>query len=130
MIPVYLDNIPAGSSTRPFVHYAQLHLRDREFRKYDYGSQEGNMAHYGQPEPPLYDLSKVKVPTALFLGDKDDLATVADGQHLGKVLPCVSLVHVVDFEGFTHLDFSIAIDANVLVYKTILEMMGDRNMNK
>lgn len=129
MIPVYLDNIPAGSSTRPFVHYAQLHMLEQEFRKYDFGSKESNMVHYGQPEPPLYDLSKVKVPTALFLGDKDDLATVADGEHLANALPNTSLFKVVDFEGFTHLDFSIAIDANVLVYQTILDMMKD-NMKK
>ena len=25
-IPTYLDHIPEGTSTRPFVHYAQLYM--------------------------------------------------------------------------------------------------------
>ena len=32
MIPIYLDHVPAGSSTRPFVHYAQLSQLERQFR--------------------------------------------------------------------------------------------------
>ena len=61
MIPFYLDHVPSGSSTRPFVHYAQLHLLDREFRKFDFGSPEKNIEHYGVSIPPKHDLSKVKV---------------------------------------------------------------------
>ena len=61
MIPFYLDHVPSGSSTRPFVHYAQLHLLDREFRKFDFGSPEKNTEHYGVSIPPKHDLSKVKV---------------------------------------------------------------------
>ena len=56
MMPTYLDHIPDGSSTRPFVQYAQLHLLQDEFRKYDFGSDEENIAHYGSAIPPSYDL--------------------------------------------------------------------------
>ena len=31
-IPTYLDHIPEGTSTRPFVHYAQLYMSG----EYDY----------------------------------------------------------------------------------------------
>merc|ERR1719239_413468 len=57
MIPTYLDNIPEGTSTRPFVHYAQLHLNGR-FEAYDFGETE-NVLRYNQTTPPQYDLSKV-----------------------------------------------------------------------
>ena len=55
-MPTYLDHIPDGSSTRPFVQYAQLHLLQDVFRKYDFGSDEENIAHYGSAIPPSYDL--------------------------------------------------------------------------
>ena len=65
-----------------------------------------------------------QVPTALFLADADDLATIADAEWLVEDLPNVSLFKVVEFEGFTHLDFAIAIDADKLVYSTIVDMMN------
>lgn len=122
MMPIYLDNVPDGTSTRPFVHYAQLNLIEDVFQKYDFGSEE-NMVRYGTETPPIYDLSKVTAPVALFVGDKDDLATVADAETLAANLPNLSLFQIVDFEGFTHMDFAIAIDANKLIYAKILEMM-------
>ena len=67
MMPIYLDNLPAGSSTRPFVHYAQLHLLENEFRKFDFGKEE-NIERYGSEIPPSYDLSKITTPVALFVG--------------------------------------------------------------
>ena len=61
MVPIYLDHIPSGSSTRPFVHYAQLSLLNREFKKYDFGNADENIEHYGVPVPPNHDLTNVKV---------------------------------------------------------------------
>lgn len=124
MLPTYLDHIPDGSSTRPFVQYAQLHQLENEFRKYDFGSEKANQDHYGQSTPPSYDLNNIKVPVALFLGDSDDLACVDDARVLAERLPNNSLFEVVDFEGFTHLDFSIAIDADKLVYSKIIQMIN------
>ena len=43
---------------------------------------------------------------------------------LAERLPNVSLLQVVEFEGFTHMDLSIAIDADKLVYNKILEMIN------
>ena len=124
MVPEYMDHIPAGMSTRPIVHYAQLNLYDHEFKKYDYGNPELNMDAYGTPVPPNYDLSKITAPTAIWAGDKDDLADVADVEHLVEVLPNVTHYEVVGIEGFTHLDFAIAIDADQYVYAPILERMN------
>jgi pimeloyl-ACP methyl ester carboxylesterase len=123
MLPIYLDQVPDGSSTRPLVQYAQLHLLKDEFRKYDFGSDEKNIARYGTPIPPEYDLNNVQVPVALFVGDKDDLADPMDAQILADHLPNLALFEIVDYVGFTHMDFVTAVDADKLIYKTILEMM-------
>jgi len=75
MVPSYLDHIPEGTSTRPFVHFAQLHKSGR-FESYDYGP--ANFDHYGQKLPITYDLSKVTAPTAIFKGDADSLTALED----------------------------------------------------
>jgi hypothetical protein len=85
MIPVYLDHHPAGSSTRPLVHYAQLNDANDRFVNYNFGP-EGNLEHYGVEEPPMYDLTKVTAKTAIYLGETDMTATVPDGEHLRDVL--------------------------------------------
>ena len=73
MVPIYLDHIPSGSSTRPFVHYAQLSLLNREFKKYDFGNADKNIEHYGVPVPPNHDLTNVKVFYSLGKFFKNDL---------------------------------------------------------
>jgi len=123
MIPTYLDNIPEGTSTRPFVHYAQLHLSER-FEAYDFGPTQ-NVVRYNQTAPPQYDLSKVTAPTALYKGDNDDLCDLRDIERLAKELPNVVEDHLVDIEGWTHLDFAIAMDADVLVYDRLLNLFKD-----
>ncbi len=37
MGPVYMDHYPAGSSTRAFVHFAQIYNNTGDFVKYDFG---------------------------------------------------------------------------------------------
>jgi pimeloyl-ACP methyl ester carboxylesterase len=126
MVPLYLDAIPAGTSTRPIVHYAQLHLLNdpNEFRKFDFGNEQENIQHYGTPDPPLHDLNNVQVPTALWAGDNDSLADIKDVERLRDTLSNVSHYEVVDLKGFSHFDFAIGIDADKLVYAKILEMMN------
>ena len=63
MIPIYLDQVPAGSATRPFVHYAQLNQLERQFRMFDFGSEKLNMENYGQAVPPNHNLKNVQVCT-------------------------------------------------------------------
>jgi len=52
-----------------------------EFKMYDFGT-DGNMEHYGQASPPLYDLSNIELPVHLFVGGADALADPADAQIL------------------------------------------------
>ena len=46
----------------------------------------GNILHYHQSTPPVYDLSKVTAPTAIFKGDADDLVSLIDVDILGDHL--------------------------------------------
>jgi len=121
MIPTYLDHIPEGTSTRPFVHYAQLYVSGN-FEAYDYG-ELGNWQHYGQATPLDYDLKKVTAPTAIFKADADDLADLVDIDLLVNELPNVVLDHLVDIEGWTHADYIVAMDADTLVYDYVLDLI-------
>ena len=47
-----------------------------KFQKYDYGLL-GNLNHYGQSAPPLYNLSAVTTPVGLFWGQTDWVAAPA-----------------------------------------------------
>ena len=48
------------------------------FRRYDYESDAGNMAAYGQKTPPEYDLSLLDFPIGIFSGSEDTLADPED----------------------------------------------------
>jgi lysosomal acid lipase/cholesteryl ester hydrolase len=52
-----------------FTHWLQQ-MTVSEFRKFDYGSRI-NLKFYNSSEPPNYDLSKIKVPVAVFWSDND-----------------------------------------------------------
>ncbi|KAK8400725.1 hypothetical protein O3P69_002493 [Scylla paramamosain] len=102
-LPVILSHTPAGSSVHTFNHYAQT-VMSGKFQKYDYGLL-GNLNHYGQNTPPLYNLSAVTAPIGLFWGQTDWIAPPQDVARLADELPNVALNHRVDKDEFNHLDF-------------------------
>jgi lysosomal acid lipase/cholesteryl ester hydrolase len=89
------------------------------FRKWDYGPAD-NLFIYGQADPPSYDLNKILVPVSVWYGDGDWLIDAADAEHLVQELPN-AVGHRVDFEGFTHSDFIMAMNADKLVYGPVME---------
>lgn len=75
---------PSGTSVMNMKHWKQM-LDKKKFEAYDYGSAAANTKHYGQPTPPLWDVSnyidyseKIRVPLRLFGGTSDLLADVTD----------------------------------------------------
>jgi len=86
-------HFPAGTSVKDLNHYEQFILKEH-FGRYDYG-WKGNLAHYLRPTPPNYELSKLGIKTALFMGTKDDLADPADTTRL-----------LVDLKGNSNVVFS------------------------
>ena len=65
------------------------------------------------------------VPLHLWVGDKDYLAYEKDVDKLAIVLPNVQSYNLVEYQGFTHFDFAIAIDADKLVYSKILKQINE-----
>lgn len=85
MLPLLFSHYPAGVSLKTAVHFGQemksgeyscffaetsWRFFSGKFRQYDYGRNE-NIARYGQPQPPDYDLSKVTCPVYIYYADND-----------------------------------------------------------
>ena len=122
-IPVYISETPAGTSTYNMVHWAQI-IHTGKFQKYDFGcgifSCENNK-HYGQKTPPEYSVANFSVPVSLYYGSNDYLADPKDVQILMSDLPDNMITRSKEIEGYSHLDFVWAQDANKLVYPDVLE---------
>jgi len=54
--------------------------------RYDYGSAAENIERYGARSPPHFELGRLRVPTALFSGSHDALASPADVRRLERKL--------------------------------------------
>ena len=72
MLSTIAHHSPAGTSTKTVVHYAQ-EVNSKQFTHFDYG-KVGNMAAYGQKNPPEFSLKAITVPVASYWGQNDWLA--------------------------------------------------------
>lgn len=117
--PVYTTHCPAGTSVQNMVHWSQA-VHGGRLMGYDYGKR-GNMVHYNQSTPPLYNVMDMKVPTALFTGGHD---TLADPKDVAVLLTQVSnLVFHKHVEHWEHLDFIWGLDAPDTMFKDILQLL-------
>mmetsp|Transcript_378 Transcript_378/g.512 ORF Transcript_378/g.512 Transcript_378/m.512 type:complete len:163 (+) Transcript_378:3-491(+) len=101
------------------IHWEQG-LSDNSFRWFDYGSTSANMQKYGQGSPPMFNLSDVAVPVALFTGENDYMVQSADLTRLIAELPPHILIKHDHIPTFSHLDFTWAPDANHFVYPSLV----------
>jgi lysosomal acid lipase/cholesteryl ester hydrolase len=69
LLPKILEQVPAGTSTKTFVHYAQL-VNSGRFERFDYG-WINNWMEYGSIAPPEYDITQVTTPALLYWSDND-----------------------------------------------------------
>lgn len=128
-LDLFLKNEPQSTSTKNLVHMAQT-VRDGRLAKYDYGNPNFNLEHYGQPKPPVYDLTTIPHDLPLFLSyggqdalsDVKDVATLLDSLRLHDV----GKVHVQYVKEFAHADFIIGVTAKDVVYNQIVSFY--RNM--
>ncbi|KAL2769606.1 lipase member N precursor, partial [Daubentonia madagascariensis] len=117
---VYMSHAPSGSSIQNILHIKQLYGSD-EFRAYDWGSEAKNMHHYNQSHPPLYDLSAMKVPTAIWTGGRDVLVTPQD---VARILPQIrNLRYFKLLPDWNHFDFVWGLDAPRRMYSEIIALM-------
>ena len=105
---VFLKDFPAGTGYQNIVYYAQSIRTEGEWRRFDHGAIK-NFDLYNSIKPPLVPLEKLSIPTALFVGEYDNCATVADNEWLVTQLnPDVLVWDQVYPLG--HLSFSLAKD--------------------
>lgn len=69
-VPVFIDNVFMGSSTRNLVHLLQ---QSRGLTYYDFGTAQLNTEHYGMPEPPAYNFSQITSKSLVEIHVKHDL---------------------------------------------------------
>ena len=119
-VSVYTSHTPAGTSTKNVIHFSQM-VMSGKFQMFDYGSAKANMAHYNQTTAPLYDLTKVNVPVALYWAQNDWLADPSDVEYLRKNLP--NIVDDLNVNIWDHLDFIWATNTKTALYDRMLKLM-------
>lgn len=118
----YLTHTPAGTSVQNMVHWAQA-VSANDFQMYDFGKDE-NEKKYGQPTPPLYNLTAFNVSVAFFSGGDDYLGDPEDVLRLAGLLPERLLVFNNFQEDYEHLDFVWGMDAYVKIYGDVINLIS------
>ncbi|KAL7216358.1 hypothetical protein ACSBR1_028328 [Camellia fascicularis] len=119
----FLEHEPQPTATKNMIHIAQM-VRQGTIAMYDYGSEDENNQHYGQPIPPVYNMASIPNDLPLFLsyGGQDLLSDVKDvktllatlkGHHADKL--------VVQYrEDYAHADFVFGVNAKQVVYDPLM----------
>lgn len=128
-LPVVASHIPAGISTKTFVHYFQSYISGR-FQRFDYRSKR-NQALYSSMQPPSYDLSKITAPLSLFCSESDWFSTPQDVDNLLKGLPNVVRYRMFNKSlDFTHLEFVYGSRVNELVNNDVIGIITEERFSK
>jgi len=115
----FTSKFPAGTSVHDLVHYEQFIGefpsigKAAQFREYDFGTKKKNVAHYGVPEPPSYNLSDMAaVPLAIFAGEKDALVSAKDyAQLLRDLAPSGKIAFNQTYAKFSHLTWMVGVES-------------------
>jgi pimeloyl-ACP methyl ester carboxylesterase len=119
---VYAAHVPDGTSVKNMIHFAQG-VQSNIFEAYNYDSDEKNQEHYNQTTPPLYPISPMTVPTAIFSGGEDWLADPTDANYIFDQIRSQTLVFRKYIADYNHMDFIWGLTANKLVYFDLLDQM-------
>ncbi|XP_018006598.1 lipase 3 [Hyalella azteca] len=120
MIPVVFPNALEGSSARQLCQTFQVAFG--ELQKFDFGVAE-NRRCYGRATPPVYDLSKILCPVAVYWAENDYTVKIKDVERLEKSLPNLIRNYRVTSDPFDHVDFVYSSKAKELVYPDLLELL-------
>ncbi|CEO97289.1 Lipase [Plasmodiophora brassicae] len=120
-LQLYTKHTPAGTSMQNMAHWTQM-VKHKRFAKVDLGPIE-NLVRYGKVTPPVYDLSKVNVPVAVFLGDQDTLGDIVDNDYLRREIRPDIVVDWQIINEYAHLDFTWGVDAHVRLYPRIIRLL-------
>lgn len=139
-IPVYIDNVFMGSSTRNLVHLLQ---QSRGLTFYDFGTEQLNIDHYGTATPPKYNFSQITSKNLVEFHVKNDLLLDLENikllknelkgqqKHLKKTFQFFLFFVVVPFaceyqipdETWAHTDLILGKDVGKYVNSKILSIL-------
>lgn len=99
-------------------------IKEGTVAMYDYKDENENKKHYGQPTPPVYNMTNIPNDFPLFLchGGADSLSDVKDV----KVLINSLKSHVRDklevhyIDKYAHVDFVLGVNAKKVVYDPLI----------
>lgn len=122
-IDLFLQNEPQSTSTKTMVHLSQT-VRSGVLSKYNYDKAEYNLMHYGQVNPPVYNLADIPhdIPIFISYGGQDALSDLPDVRHLLDDLKVhnADKLQVQFVENYAHADYVMGVDANEVVYKPLI----------
>ncbi|CAG5038311.1 unnamed protein product [Parnassius apollo] len=121
-LPSIFANYPSSMSIKNIEHVSQVALR-RKFAQFDYGPEQ-NLVLYNARAPPKYDLLKVTMKIALFVGGNDGISTIGDTELLRDKLPNVVDYHLFSVEKFNHLDFIWGRNMDKYLFPHILSVLN------
>ncbi|CAN1783928.1 Triacylglycerol lipase 2 [Linum perenne] len=124
----FLEYEPQPTSTRNLLHLSQM-VRRGTIAMYDYNNQDENVEHYGQPSPPVYDMTRIPNDLPMFIsyGGTDETASPTDVQLL---LGNLHSTHMEDklvvqyVNNFAHGDYVMAYNAREMVYEPLLGFLN------
>ena len=102
------------------LHYGQ-NITNKYFHAYDWYDTAENIKRYGSQQAPIYQLSKVAVPVALFWSPKDTLSSREDMRRIVSELP-----RVVDCKEVNvgHLDYLWGTNVKGDIYFDVLNLLN------
>ncbi|KAF2904605.1 hypothetical protein ILUMI_01567 [Ignelater luminosus] len=124
--PVTFSHIRETASAKTTTHVSQMVVSE-EFRYYDYSAKE-NLRKYGSVEPPLYNLTNLRVPMYVVRSDNDRLSSKTGVEKFYASLPeHVKRYgrYVVKHDSFNHIDFVFGKDVVPLVYDHLVKFMSN-----
>merc|ERR1711892_436652 len=122
LLPYILSHVPAGTSTRNMIHYAQS-VNTGGWAGYDYGSDQLNLKRWNSTSPPNYKYEVITAPTALFWAENDWLVVPKDEAALASRLPNLVMNQKADEPAYTHLDFLWGVHNLEKVYGPTLDLL-------
>ncbi|XP_017777242.1 PREDICTED: lipase member K-like [Nicrophorus vespilloides] len=99
-MPIFFSYCLYQESTKPINHIAQLGNSQR-CQMYDYGPK-GNLEVYQSDYPPEYNISRINIPTYLFVGENDTIASPKHGEFIYRNLT-IQEKGLFVLKGFNHV---------------------------
>lgn len=122
-IPVIASHIPAGTSTKTFVHFMQGYV-SKKFQRYNYYGVEENDMVYGSSKPPVYNVSSASAPISLFVSESDWYSQIEDVKILRRKLP--NVINYIVFNKtleFSHLEYTYGSRVKKLINDPVVSLL-------